>query len=344
MTAASHRRLLPQASESREVNVYNLLYKTLNMNALASVSRFVGKTFAFWVLLFALLAYLSPSTFIIFLPYVSILLGIVMFGMGLTLSVADFKEVFTRPLEVLIGVVGQFVIMPLSAYLLCLILGLPADIALGVILVGCCPGGTASNVMTFLARGDVALSVTITSCTTLLAPIVTPFLIYLFANQWISINPTAMFWSICQIVLLPIIAGVVVKSLLKDKVKAATTVLPLVSAVAIVLILAAVVAASHAKLATTGLQVFAVVVLHNSLGLAFGFLLGKLFHLDVAKCKCLSIEIGMQNSGLGVALANAHFAAMPLAALPSAIFSFWHNVSGAVIANIYARMQDKKTA
>ena len=152
------------------------------MNALASVSRFVGKTFAFWVLLFALLAYLSPSTFIIFLPYVSILLGIVMFGMGLTLSVADFKEVFTRPLEVLIGVVGQFVIMPLSAYLLCLILGLPADIALGVILVGCCPGGTASNVMTFLARGDVALSVTITSCTTLLAPIVTPFLIYLFAN------------------------------------------------------------------------------------------------------------------------------------------------------------------
>ena len=282
------------------------------MNALASVSRFVGKTFAFWVLLFALLAYLSPSTFIIFLPYVSILLGIVMFGMGLTLSVADFKEVFTRPLEVLIGVVGQFVIMPLSAYLLCLILGLPADIALGVILVGCCPGGTASNVMTFLARGDVALSVTITSCTTLLAPIVTPFLIYLFANQWISINPTAMFWSICQIVLLPIIAAVV--------------------------------AASHAKLATTGLQVFAVVVLHNSLGLAFGFLLGKLFHLDVAKCKCLSIEIGMQNSGLGVALANAHFAAMPLAALPSAIFSFWHNVSGAVIANIYARMQDKKTA
>ena len=173
------------------------------MNALASVSRFVGKTFAFWVLLFALLAYLAPSTFIIFLPYVSILLGIVMFGMGLTLSVADFKEVFTRPLEVLIGVVGQFVIMPLSAYLLCLILGLPADIALGVILVGCCPGGTASNVMTFLARGDVALSVTITSCTTLLAPIVTPFLIYLFANQWISINPTAMFWSICQIVLLP---------------------------------------------------------------------------------------------------------------------------------------------
>lgn len=282
------------------------------MNALASVSRFVGKTFAFWVLLFALLAYLAPSTFIIFLPYVSILLGIVMFGMGLTLSVADFKEVFTRPWEVLIGVVGQFVIMPLSAYLLCLILGLPADIALGVILVGCCPGGTASNVMTFLARGDVALSVTITSCTTLLAPIVTPFLIYLFANQWISINPTAMFWSICQIVLLPIIAGVV--------------------------------AASHAKLATTGLQVFAVVVLHNSLGLAFGFLLGKLFHLDVAKCKCLSIEIGMQNSGLGVALANAHFAAMPLAALPSAIFSFWHNVSGAVIANIYARMQDKKTA
>lgn len=311
------------------------------MNALASFSRFIGKTFAVWVLVFGLLAYIFPSTFIVFLPYVSLLLGIVMFGMGLTLSVSDFKEVLTRPFEVLVGVVGQFVIMPLSAYALCLLLGLPSDIAVGVILVGCCPGGTASNVMTFLARGDVALSVTITSVTTLLAPIVTPFLIYIFAHQWINISPAAMFWSICQIVLIPIVAGVIIKTILKDRIKAAVQILPLVSVVAIVLIITAVVAASHAKLASAGLLVFSVVVLHNTLGLLLGFVLGKIFHLDLAKCKCLSIEIGMQNSGLGVALANAHFAAMPLAALPSAVFSFWHNVSGAVIANIYARIKDK---
>lgn len=311
------------------------------MNALASFSRFIGKTFAIWVLVFGLLAYLFPSTFIVFLPYVSLLLGIVMFGMGLTLTVSDFKEVLTRPLEVLIGVVGQFIIMPLLAYGLCLLLNLPPDIAVGVILVGCCPGGTASNVMTFLARGDVALSVTITSCTTILAPLVTPFLIYLFAHQWIDISPVAMFWSICQIVLIPIFAGVVIKSLFKDRIKVAVSVLPLVSVMAIVLIITAVVAASHQKLATAGLLVFAVVVLHNTLGLLLGFCLGKLFGLDLAKCKCLSIEIGMQNSGLGVALANAHFATMPLAALPSAVFSFWHNVSGAIIANIYNRMKDK---
>ena len=230
--------------------------------------------------------------------------------------------------------------MPLIAYGLCLALNLPADIAVGVILVGCCPGGTSSNVMTFLSRGDVALSVTITSCTTLLAPIVTPFLIWLFANQWIAIDPSSMFWSICKIVLLPIAAGTLIRTFMGDKIKAATQVLPLVSVIAIILILTAVVAASHQKIASAGLLVFAVVVLHNGLGYLLGYALGKLFHLNVPKCKCLAIEIGMQNSGLGVALANAHFAMMPLAALPSAVFSFWHNVSGAIISNVFARIKN----
>ena len=181
------------------------------MKTLASVSQFFGKTFALWVLVFAALAFYFPATFKVFLPYVSILLGIVMFGMGLTLSVGDFKAVLTRPRDVFIGIVGQFVIMPAIAAFLCWAMNLPPDIAVGVILVGCCPGGTASNVMTFLARGDVALSVTITSCTTILAPLVTPFLIYFLANQWVEINPLAMFWSICQIVLIPIALGVAVK-------------------------------------------------------------------------------------------------------------------------------------
>lgn len=310
------------------------------MKALSALSRFVSKTFAIWVLAFAVLAYFNPAVFKPMVSLITPLLGLIMFGMGLTLMPGDFKAVLTRPTDVLIGIVGQFVIMPVLAYVLCLVLNLPPEIAVGVILVGCCPGGTASNVITYLARGDVALSVTITSCTTVLAPIVTPFLIWVFANQWIEINPAAMFWSICQIVLLPIALGVGVHALLGKRIEAATAALPLVSVTGIVMIVSAVVAASQPRLASTGLLIFAVVVLHNGLGLLFGYLLGRLFKLSPPKCKCLSIEIGMQNSGLGVALAAAHFAAMPLAAVPSAIFSFWHNISGPIVATIYHRMRD----
>lgn len=311
------------------------------MKTLAAVSRFFGQTFAVWVLVFAIAAYFAPATFKPLASWISPLLGIVMFGMGLTLSWGDFKEILIRPRDVIIGIFGQFLIMPLTAYVLCLVMDLPPEIAVGVILVGCCPGGTASNVMTFLARGDVALSVTITSCTTLLAPIVTPFLIWLLAHQWINIDPFAMFWSICQIVLLPIAAGVIIHSIVGAKrIAAATSVLPLISVTAIVLIVAAVVAVSQAKIASTGALVFAVVVLHNGFGLLLGYLLGKVFGMSLPKKKCLSIEVGMQNSGLGVALATAHFATMPLAALPSAIFSFWHNISGPIIATIYHRYSD----
>lgn len=312
------------------------------MGQIARFSSFVGKTFAVWVIIFAFLAYFSPATFTFLAPYISLLLGIVMFGMGLTLRAKDFSEVFTRPLDVLIGVLGQFVIMPLTAYGLCLILGLPDEIAVGVILVGCCPGGTASNVMTFLGKGDVPLSVTITSCTTVLAPLVTPALIYLFANQWVEVDPWGMFMSIVQIVVLPIVAGVIVNTLFGKYVRQAVTVLPLISVVAIVAIVCAVVSVSQKQIAETGLLIFAVVVLHNGLGLFLGFMLGKLFKMSLPKRKALSIEVGMQNSGLGVALAMAHFS--PLSAVPSAIFSVWHNISGPILATIFANMKDEESA
>lgn len=308
------------------------------MQAIARLSRFVGNTFAIWVLLFAFLAFFSPDHFRWIAPYIVPLLGIIMFGMGLTLSKADFAEVFKRPGTVALGVLGQFIIMPALAWLLSTLLQLPPEIAVGVILVGCCPGGTASNVMAFLARGDVALSVAITSVTTLLAPVVTPALIYLLASQWLEVSAAAMFWSIVQVVILPIVLGLIAQSLLREKAKACATVLPLVSVVAIVAIVAAVVAVSQEKIATTGLMIFAVVVLHNGLGLLLGYWLGKLAGLDVAQRKTLSIEVGMQNSGLGVALANAHFS--PLAAVPSAIFSVWHNISGPLIATLYQRFKN----
>lgn len=310
------------------------------MQALARLSQFVGKTFAIWVLVFASLAYFSPSHFTWLGQYIVPLLGIIMFGMGLTLSKSDFREVFTRPADVAIGVAGQFVIMPGLAWLLTTVLALPPEIAVGVILVGCCPGGTASNVMTFLARGDVALSVTVTSVTTLLAPIVTPALIYLLASQWLEVSAAAMFWSIVQVVILPIVLGILAQSLLREKVHACVAVLPLVSVIAIVAIVAAVVSGNQARIAETGLLIFAVVVLHNGLGLILGYGLARMLGMSLAKRKAISIEVGMQNSGLGVALATAHFS--PLAAVPSAIFSVWHNISGPLAATVFQRMRETR--
>lgn len=308
------------------------------MQAIARLSRFVGRTFAIWVLLFAFLAFAAPEYFRWIAPHIVTLLGIVMFGMGLTLSKADFRDVFRRPVDVGIGVLGQFIIMPALAWLLVTLLRLPPEIAIGVILVGCCPGGTASNVMTFLARGDVALSVAITSVTTLLAPIVTPALIYFLAREWLEVNAAAMFWSIVQVVILPIALGVLAQSLLREKVKAFVDILPLVSVAAIVAIVAAVVAGAQERIATSGLQIFAVVVLHNGLGLLLGYWLAKLCGLSIPKRKAISIEVGMQNSGLGVALATAHFS--PLAAVPSALFSVWHNISGPAVATLYQRFKN----
>lgn len=311
------------------------------MQALSRLSHFVGNTFAVWVLLFAGLAYFSPEHYKWISAYVVPLLGIVMFGMGLTLSRSDFKEVLTRPWEVAIGVVCHFAIMPSLAWALTSLFHLPPEIAVGVILVGSCPGGTASNVMTFLAKGDLALSVAITSVTTLLAPIVTPALVYLLASQWVHVSAAAMFWSIVQVVLLPIALGVLAQWILGEKrVQAGVQVLPLVSVIAIVAIVAAVVAGTQQKLASVGWTVLVVVMLHNLLGLLFGYVFGRLFGLDLPKKKTLAIEVGMQNSALGVALATAHFS--PLAAIPSAIFSVWHNISGPLVATWFRTMQEKR--
>ncbi|XXF07565.1 bile acid:sodium symporter family protein [Pseudomonas sp. D2-3] len=310
------------------------------MSALIALSRFVGNTFAIWVLLFAVLAFLLPSAFLPLTAFIVPLLGLIMFGMGLTLKTEDFREVARHPLRVLVGVLAQFIIMPGMAWLLCQLFALPAEIAVGVILVGCCPGGTASNVITWFAKGDVALSVGITAVTTLLAPIVTPALIWLLASEWLPVSFWAMFSSILQMVLLPIVLGLVAQRLLGERVKLAVDVLPLVSVLSIVAIVAAVVAASQAKIAESGLIIMAVVMLHNGLGLAMGYAAGRLFGMPLAQRKTLSIEVGMQNSGLGAALASAHFS--PLAAVPSALFSVWHNLSGPLLATFLRRIKDDR--
>ncbi|WP_454855124.1 bile acid:sodium symporter family protein [Rhizobium binxianense] len=304
------------------------------MNALASFAKFVGKTFAVWVIIFAVLGFVLPDVFRQVAPYIVILLGIIMFGMGLTISADDFKEVVKRPFDVAIGVLAQFIIMPLIAVLLTKIIPMSAEVAAGVILVGCCPGGTSSNVMTYLSKGDVALSVACTSVTTLLAPIVTPFLVWMFASQYLPVDAMSMFVSIVEVVLIPLALGFAVQKLVPGLVKSAIPVLPLVSVAGIVLIVAAVVGASRGAIAQSGLLIFAVVVLHNGLGYLLGFFAARTCGLSLAKRKAIAIEVGMQNSGLGAALANAYFS--PVAAVPSAIFSVWHNISGALIANYFS--------
>jgi BASS family bile acid:Na+ symporter len=268
------------------------------------------------------------------------LLGIVMFGMGMTLKLADFKLVFQRPRDVFIGALAQFTIMPLLAYFLATAFGLPPELAAGVILVGTCPGGTSSNVMTYLARGDVALSVSMTMTTTVLAPIVTPLLTWWLAGAWVEISLAAMMMSIVQVVILPIVAGLIINSFFEAQVQKVVKVLPLVSVIAIVLIVGGVVAVSSQKIMETGLLIMAVVMCHNLLGYGTGFLLAKALHMDIAKAKAISIEVGMQNSGLATSLAMLHFG--PAAAIPGAIFSVWHNISGSLAANYLSSKMNKE--
>jgi BASS family bile acid:Na+ symporter len=310
------------------------------MRTVAKVSKFVGGTFSLWVIVFACLGFFWPEVFTPLKGYISIFLGIVMFGMGLTLSSADFREVFRRPLEVLIGVVGHYIIMPLLAYVLAIVLKLPPEIAVGVILVGCCPSGTSSNVMALLAKGDVALGVSIASVSTLIAPLATPALISFLAGRWMPIDGGALIKDILTVVILPIILGVIVKSLFKKQAEASVQALPLVSTLAIVIIVAIVVGGSKAKIIESGLLIFAVVILHNGLGYLLGYLFAKLFRMNSSKRKAILFETGMQNSGLGAALASAHFS--PIAAVPSAIFSVWHNISGSLLATWFARRAEKE--
>lgn len=310
------------------------------MKILERIGTFAGNTFAIWVLLFAVLSFLMPSGFSWIAPHVSLLLGIIMFGMGLTLSLDDFKQIGKQPKSVLIGVVSQYTIMPLLAFGLAVGLDLPAEVAVGVILVGCCPGGTASNVMTFLAKGNTALSVAVTAVSTILAPILTPALILLFASKWLPVSAGDMIMSIIQVILIPIALGIILRAFFSKQVDQVTGALPLVSVIGIVGVAAAVVAVNKDNIATTGLLIFTVVVLHNILGLLIGFILAKVFKLSFDDQKAISIEVGMQNSGLGSTLALKHFE--PMTAVPSAIFSVWHNISGPILATWWGKRASNK--
>jgi len=301
------------------------------------------------VLLAGIVGLLVPSTFNwVPVTFINGLLGVVMFGMGLSLKPSDFGEVFRRPGDVAVGCLAQFLIMPSLAWLLTMLFHLPPEMALGVVLVGCCPGGTASNVITYLAGGDLALSVSMTAVSTLLAPVVTPLLTWALAGKFMAVDAVGMFLSIVQVVIVPIVAGLLLQHFLPRFTSRVTVYLPAFSSLAIVFIVGIVVSHNAEKLWTSGLLVLLVVMLHNVFGLLLGYGAAALFRLPRPKRIAMSIEVGMQNSGLASALAATHFAAFPMATVPGAVFSVWHNISGALVAQYHAlqarRAADRKAA
>ena len=303
-----------------------------------TICDFIARWMGAMVLLVAALALFVPASFVWIDTWViNPMLGVIMFGMGLTLSPQDFKVVLSRPKDIFIGCLTQFTVMPLLALGLTLAFSLPKELAIGVILVGCCPGGTASNVITYLAKGDLALSVGMTAASTILAPLMTPFLVWLLAGTMVDVDTVGMLMSIVYVVIAPIVCGLLCQRFLPAMTKRVTPYLPALSSVAIMVVVVIVVSHNAERLLTAGLLIVSIVMIHNLLGLAIGYTVGHLLHLQKPKCVALSIEVGMQNSGLASSLAVLHFAAYPLATIPGAVFSVWHNISGALMARFYSR-------
>ena len=305
---------------------------------LKKICDFSTKYMAVIILVVAAMALVTPKTALwVQSSWINNLLMMVMFGMGMTLDPKDFIMVLKHPREILIGGITQFTVMPILAFALGKIFGLDTALLVGVILVGTCPGGTASNVMTYLAKGDVALSVGMTSINTLLAPVLTPLITYLFLWTNVDINVFAMFLSIIKVVIVPIGLGLLLTKLWKKQTEKLITYLPFVSVVAIALIIASVVSHNAARIWETGGVIFAVVILHNLLGFTAGFCVSSFLGMAPAQRKAMSMEIGMQNSGLATSLAMTSFPNLAMATVPGAVFSVWHNISGAILAAIFRK-------
>ena len=307
------------------------------MNFLKNINAFILKYISFIIIAFSITAFFIPDNFSWMTKHTAFFLGAAMFGMGMTIKAEDFKNILFQPKYIAIGCIIQYTVMPLSAWIIARIFNLNSDLALGVILVGCCPGGTASNVITYIADGDVPLSVGMTIVSTLLAPFLTPALVYLLAGKWVEVSLFLMFKSIVNVILIPILAGLILRQLLKHHIEKILYIMPLTSAVSIILIISGIIGANADKIAACGLLVLAVVMLHNFTGIAGGLIAAKIFNLEYKKATAVAIEVGMQNSGLAVSLAVTNFVLNPLATLPGAVFSVWHNISGSIFAGIRKR-------
>lgn len=291
--------------------------------------------FPLWAVGFAALAYWQPQVFAGLARAIVPLLALVMFGMGITLSAQSFAEVARRPALVGLGVVLQFLLMPLLAWLIGALMALPPALLIGMVLVGSCPGGTASNVICYLARGDVALSITLTAVSTLLAVVATPLLTWVYVGARVPVPVADMLVSMLTIVIAPVLGGLLINRFWGRQLGHLKRMFPLLSVFAIALIIAIVVAIKRDQLAVLGPALAVAVMAHNVAGLGLGYWAARCLGLDGRTSRTLAIEVGMQNSGLAVALANQYFSAA--AALPGALFSIWHNVSGSALAAYWTR-------
>lgn len=302
---------------------------SLILRVASTITRYMGVL----ILVCSALALWKPELFQWVAPYVTPLLGCIMFGMGMTLRLKDFSLVFSQPRALLLGLMAQFVCMPLLAFALCNIFSLPPDLAMGVILVGTAPGGTASNVLTFIAKGDVPYSVALTSLTTVVALVLMPVLTWLLGGVWVPVDMAGLFVSILKIVVIPVLLGIVAHRYLARLTSSALPFLPPLSALTITLVVAGIIAINAHSILGASVSIFLVVVCHNLLGMAFGYAAGRMWKFDEARCRALCFEVGTQNSGLATALALAHFS--PVSAIAGALFSVWQNISGALVSNYF---------
>lgn len=297
--------------------------------------RLAQDGFIIWVLLGAAWGFSYPEYASSGKAWIPEMLALVMLGMGLTLTREDLLALKSTGRPLMLGVGLQFLVMPVGAWLLAFILGLPNEIALGVILVGSAPGGTASNVVTFLARGDVGLSVTMTTCSTLLSPVLTPLWIWLLASSWIPVDPLSLFLTVTRIVLLPVLAGIVIRMIWKPATWLLDGLLPLLSMGVIAWIVGVITGLNRHVLTQAGMETMTAVVALNLVGLLLGYLGALYAKQGRRRARTVAIEVGMQNSGLAVAMAVAHFG--PQAALAGALFSIWHNITGPLLASLWRR-------
>ncbi|QYR16885.1 bile acid:sodium symporter family protein [Corynebacterium glutamicum] len=288
--------------------------------------------FPTFILLGAIIAFIFPEPFIPLTNYINIFLTIIMFTMGLTLTVPDFQMVLKRPLPILIGVVAQFVIMPFLAIVVAKMFNLNPALAVDLLMLGSVPGGTSSNVIAFLARGDVALSVTMTSVSTIVSPIMTPFLMLMLAGTETAVDGGGMAWTLVQTVLLPVIIGLVLRVFLNKWIDKILPILPYLSILGIGGVVFGAVAANAERLVSVGLIVFVAVIVHNVLGYVVGYLTGRVFKFPEAANRTMAIEIGTQSAGLASGMAGRFFT--PEAALPGAVAALVHNITGAVYVGL----------
>lgn len=305
-----------------------------------SIHRFIERRLALLAILVSLLALAWPPGFIWMKPHIPLLLGIIMFGMGTALEAADFKRVFQQPKYLAAGVLTQFGIMPLLGFLIAKALGLGPELTAGVILLGACPGGTASNVITYLARANVELSVTLTLSSTILAPLLTPWLTWVYAHTTVNVDVASLMMDVVRIVLVPLIGGLAVRSFFLRWIQPVMAYMPALSAVIILTVIGCVVGLNAAAIRGVSIIVAVAVVLHNGGGLLLGYGAAALVTRDAAARRTLAIEVGMQNSGLAVALALNTAGFGPIAALPGALFSVWHNITGTLLAARWSKQTE----